>query len=105
VNFLVNRRMVFEHRRDKPWTAAGVRDFILVLVLLAANYGLVSILDALSMAALPAKILTEIALLAVSYVVQQRFLFSQRTAGTPAGEADNQTSDLSRGHHPGTLRR
>jgi putative flippase GtrA len=105
VNFLVNRRMVFEHGRDKPATATGVRYFSLALVLLAANYGVISILDALSMAALPAKILTEIALLAVSYVVQQRFLFSRRTASTAAGEADNQTLDLSRGHHPGTFRR
>jgi glycosyltransferase involved in cell wall biosynthesis len=105
VNFLVNRRMVFEHGRDKPATATGVRYFSLVLVLLAANYGLISILDALSVAALPAKILTEIALLAVSYVVQQRFLFSRRTASTAAGEADNQALDLSRGHRPGTLRR
>jgi glycosyltransferase involved in cell wall biosynthesis len=105
VNFLVNRRMVFEHGRDKTATATGVRYFSLAIVLLAANYGLISILDALSMAALPAKILAEIALLTVSYVVQQRFLFSRRTAGTAAGETDNQTLDLSRGHHPGTLRR
>jgi glycosyltransferase involved in cell wall biosynthesis len=105
VNFLVNRRMVFEHGRDKTATATGVRYFSLAIVLLAANYGLISILDALSMAALPAKVLAEIALLTVSYVVQQRFLFSRRTADTAAGETDNQTLDLSRGHHPGTLRR
>jgi glycosyltransferase involved in cell wall biosynthesis len=105
VNFVVNRRMVFTHGRDRTVAAAGVRYFGLVLVLLAANYGLISILDALSMAALPAKVLAEIALLTVSYVVQQRFLFSRRTADTAAGETDNQTLDLSRGHHPGTLRR
>jgi putative flippase GtrA len=96
---------VFTHGRDRTVAAAGVRYFGLVLVLLAANYGLISILDALSMAALPAKVLAEIALLTVSYVVQQRFLFSRRTADTAAGETDNQTLDLSRGHHPGTLRR
>jgi glycosyltransferase involved in cell wall biosynthesis len=105
VNFVVNRRMVFTHGRDRPVAAAGVRYFGLVLVLLPANYGLISILDALTMTALPAKILAEIALLTVSYVVQQRFLFSRRTADTAAGETDNQTLDLSRGHHPGTLRR
>jgi glycosyltransferase involved in cell wall biosynthesis len=105
VNFLVNRRMVFEHGRDKPATATGVRYFSLVLVLLAANYGLISILDALSMAALPAKILTEIALLAVSYVVQQRFLFSGRTGRSAAREAENQALGLGLGNHPGTVRR
>ena len=85
VNFLVNRRMVFEHGRDKPAAATGVRYFSLVLVLLAANYGLISALDALSMAALPAKILAEIALLTVSYVVQQRVLFAGTHADTAAG--------------------
>ncbi len=105
VNFLVNRRMVFEHGRDKPAAAAGLRYFSLVLVLLAANYGLISALDALSVAALPAKILAEIALLAVSYAVQQRYLFAGKTASTPGRNADNQALDLSRGHQPGTLRR
>jgi glycosyltransferase involved in cell wall biosynthesis len=105
VNFLVNRRVVFEHGRDRPAAAAGLRYFSLVVVLLAANYGLISALDALSMSALPAKILAEIALLAVSYSVQQRFLFARRTPRNSSREADNQTLDLSRGHHPGTLRR
>ncbi|MHA7291070.1 GtrA family protein [Arthrobacter sp. MDT3-24] len=105
VNFLVNRRVVFEHGRDRAATAAGVRYFGLVIVLLAVNYGLISALDALSVAALPAKILAEVALLAVSYVVQQRFLFSRRTARSAAREAANKTLDPSRGHHPGTLRR
>jgi glycosyltransferase involved in cell wall biosynthesis len=104
VNFLVNRRVVFEHGRDRPATAAGLRYFGLVLVLLAANYGLISALDALAVAALPAKILAEVALLSVSYVVQQRFLFSRRTARSAGREAQNQTLNPSR-HHPGTLRR
>jgi hypothetical protein len=96
---------VFEHGRDKPAAAAGLRYFSLVLVLLAANYGLVSALDALSVTALPAKILAEIVLLAVSYAVQQRYLFAGKTAGTSERNADIQSLDLSRGHHPGTLRR
>jgi putative flippase GtrA len=87
VNFLVNRRLVFEHARDKPAAATGARYFSLVLILLAANYGLVAALDALSVAALPAKILAEIALLAISYVVQQRFLFSRRAGTDAAREA------------------
>ncbi|HEY9355357.1 MAG TPA: bifunctional glycosyltransferase family 2/GtrA family protein [Arthrobacter sp.] len=89
VNFLVNRRVVFEHGRDRPAAAAGLRYFSLVIVLLAANYGLIYALDALSVAALPAKILAEIALLAVSYAVQQQFLFARKAdkgAGKTAGE-------------------
>ncbi|MCP9001775.1 bifunctional glycosyltransferase family 2/GtrA family protein [Pseudarthrobacter sp. RMG13] len=105
VNFLVNRCMVFQHGRDRPAAAAGLRYFGLVLVLLAANYGLISAVDSLSVAALPAKILAEIALLTVSYVVQQRFLFSRRTARRAGREAEDQALDPSRGHQPGTLRR
>lgn len=44
------------------------------------NYGIIYTLDALSVAALPAKVLAEIALLAVSYAVQQRFLFARKAA-------------------------
>lgn len=86
VNFLVNHRFVFRHGRDRPASATGVRYFSLVVVLLAANLGLISALDALSMPALPAKILAEIALLAVSYVVQQRFLFSKQAVKQPSKE-------------------
>lgn len=75
-----------------------------MIVLLAANYGLISALDALSVAPLPAKILAEIALLTVSFAVQQRFLFSRRTARSAAREAEDQALDPSRGHHPWTLR-
>ncbi|MCU1516448.1 MAG: dolichyl-phosphate beta-D-mannosyltransferase [Pseudarthrobacter sp.] len=105
VNFLVNRRVVFEHGRDRPAAAAGLRYFSLVIVLLAANYGLIYALDAFSVAALPAKILAEIALLAVSYVVQQRFLFAKNTDRKAGRKADNQALDLNAGHHPGTVRR
>jgi hypothetical protein len=62
-----------------------------VAVLLAANYGLLSVLGALSVAALPAKILTEIVLLTVSYAVQQRYLFSGNPTGPSRQSADDQT--------------
>jgi glycosyltransferase involved in cell wall biosynthesis len=80
VNFLVNRHIVFERGRDRPAGATGIRYFSLVAVLLAANFGLIWALEALSVAALPAKILAEIALLAVSYAVQQRYLFTGNAA-------------------------
>lgn len=83
VNFLVNRRVVFEHGRDRPAAAAGLRYFNLVIVLLAANYSMIYALDALSVAALPAKILAEITLLTASYAVQQRFLFPAEQPGAP----------------------
>lgn len=92
VNFLVNRRLVFNHGRDRPVSAAGLRYFSLVAVLLAANYGLLSVLGALSVAALPAKVLTEIVLLTVSYAMQQRYLFSANPVDLSRQTADDQTS-------------
>ena len=92
VNFAVNRRMVFRHGREKPAAQTGVRYFSLVLVLLAANFALIAAFEAVSLPPLAAKILAEIALLAVSYVVQQRYLFSRRTP-REAGKGARKTGD------------
>ncbi|WP_251039572.1 GtrA family protein [Arthrobacter sp. ISL-72] len=78
VNFAVNRRLVFRHGREKPAARTGARYFSLVVALLAANFGLIAALEALSLPALPAKVLAEAILLAVGYVVQQRYLFTQK---------------------------
>ncbi|MDQ0824227.1 putative flippase GtrA [Arthrobacter sp. B2I5] len=91
VNFLVNRRLVFEHGRDSSAGKAGVRYFSLVAVLLAANFGLVWALEAARVPALPAKVLAEAALLAVSFAVQQRFLFTRRTATGAPGSSRSRT--------------
>lgn len=79
-NYLINRRLVFEHGRDKPATATAARYFALAVSLLAANYALLTGLAGAGIPDLPAKLLTELALLGVSYSVQQRFLFA---AGAP----------------------
>jgi len=101
VNFAVNRRMVFRHGRDKPAARTGVRYFGLVVVLLAANFGLIAAVEAVSVPALPAKLLAEIALLAVSYVVQQRYLFSRTTASrTTAREVDAAAAGETSGERP-----
>lgn len=83
VNFMVNRSLVFRHGKDRPAHTTGVRYFALAAVLLAANYGLVLAFDAWGIQALPAKILVEVALLAVSFTVQHRFLFRPATALVP----------------------
>jgi putative flippase GtrA len=92
VNFAVNRRLVFRHGREKPAAQTGVGYFSLVLVLLAANFGLIAAFEAVSLSPLAAKILAEIALLAVSYVVQQRFLFA-KSAGKAAGNAADERAE------------
>ncbi|HKS00988.1 MAG TPA: GtrA family protein [Arthrobacter sp.] len=75
-NFLINRRLVFKHGRAKPAGTAAARYFLLALFLLAANYALVAAFAGAGVADLPAKLLTEMTLLAVSYAIQQRFLFA-----------------------------
>lgn len=88
VNFAVNRRLVFRHGRDRAAASTGARYFALVIALLAANVALMSALDSIAVPALPAKLMVEAALLAVSYSVQQRFLFTREPAAdagsTPA---------------------
>jgi glycosyltransferase involved in cell wall biosynthesis len=85
VNFLINRHLVFRHGREHKAGRTGMRYFALVIVLLGANLALMSALDQVAVAALPAKLLVEAALLAVSYSVQQRFLFTP--GHVPAGPA------------------
>ncbi|MDQ0689530.1 bifunctional glycosyltransferase family 2/GtrA family protein [Arthrobacter sp. W4I7] len=95
VNFLVNRNVVFEHGRDKPASAAVVRYFSLAAVLLAANFGVIWLLEAAGLPALPAKILAEVLLLAATFAAQQRWLFAGKTslgkAGSTSSEAPART--------------
>jgi glycosyltransferase involved in cell wall biosynthesis len=103
VNFLVNRHMVFRHGRERSATRTGARYFALVLTLLAVNLALMSALDGLAVAAVPAKLLVEAALLAVSYSVQQRFLFArERPAANRSAGRRRETDSYSR-HGPGTV--
>jgi glycosyltransferase involved in cell wall biosynthesis len=90
VNFLVNRNVVFEHGRDKPASAAGVRYFSLAALLLAANFGLIWLLEAAGLPALPAKILAEVLLLAASFAAQQRWLFAGKTSRGKAGSTSSE---------------
>ncbi|MDI2034672.1 bifunctional glycosyltransferase family 2/GtrA family protein [Paenarthrobacter nitroguajacolicus] len=78
VNFLVNRRLVFEHGKDRPLRSAATGYVALVLVLLLANYASIWALTSAAVPDLPAKILTEAGLLGVSYAVQHRFLFTRK---------------------------
>ena len=86
VNFLVNRHVVFEHGRQRPARSAGLRYFSLVAVLLAANVALIWALEAIAVPALAAKVLAEIMLLAISFSVQQRWLFARKQDRLPAVE-------------------
>ncbi|SCB99621.1 Glycosyltransferase involved in cell wall bisynthesis [Pseudarthrobacter enclensis] len=100
VNFLVNRHVVFRHGRDRPARAAGARYAGLAAVLLAANFCLLLALEAAGVQALPAKILAELALLAISFAVQHRWLFARKPgpAGGAADSADTAGKPSARAH-------
>lgn len=75
VNFTVNRRFVFG-AREVPLLGAALRYYALAAALLVANYlVLATFVERLGVALLPAKLLTEVVLFLVSYVVQRAHVF------------------------------
>lgn len=84
VNFAVNRRVVFDRERRRPVAPAAVRYAALVIVLLAANYGLLAGLTALGVPLLVSKLVTELVLVGLSYAVQSRFVFAAGRPPRPA---------------------
>jgi len=85
VNFLVNRRLVFDHGTEKSLRSAAAGYMALVVILLAANYSIMLALTSVAVPDLLAKLVTEMALLGVSYAVQQRFLFARKVDVPLAG--------------------
>jgi len=79
VNFTINKKVVFKSRGGTA--AAFLKYYALAAVILAANYGLMSLLvTVLGLNASIAKILVEVTLFIVNYVVQRRFVFKNRAA-------------------------
>ncbi|MGJ3192161.1 GtrA family protein [Paenarthrobacter sp. FR1] len=78
VNFMVNRRLVFEHGNDTSLRSAATGYVALVMVLLSANYGAMWALTSAAVPDVVAKVVTEVTLLGISYAVQQRFLFVRK---------------------------
>ena len=78
LNFLANHRYVFSRRDVLRRSAAGPYA-VLVVSLLAANYGILRLLTrTVDIGLVPAKLLTEATLFVVSYQLQRRFVFSAR---------------------------
>lgn len=78
VNFWINRQLVFAEGRSLPLRSTIIRYALLAIVLLVVNYELLTLLSAIGIPLLLAKILTEIILFLVSFSVQKRFLFRKR---------------------------
>ncbi len=80
-NFTVNRWYVFQ-ATDVPVARAGTRYAVLASVLLVLNYEMLTTLTALGVSVLVAKIVTEGALFAGSFVTQRLIVFARRWRGT-----------------------
>nr|WP_246406159.1 glycosyltransferase [Modestobacter versicolor] len=78
VNFAVNRSLVFAAPGARSVRAAAVRYASLAVVLLAGNYLLLAVLTRLGLGLLPAKVLTEVLLVAASYLGQRRSVYVRR---------------------------
>lgn len=89
VNFATNRRVVFEQGRQKRTIAAAVQYFALVLALLGLNYATLLWLQTVGLALLPAKLITELVLFAVSFAVQRRVVFRAPIRGGSAATTTN----------------
>jgi hypothetical protein len=64
-------------RRVRSRGAAAVRYGALVVVLLGANYALLAALTGAGLGLLPAKLVTEVVLVAVSYRTQRHLVFTR----------------------------
>lgn len=89
VNFAVNRSLVFDARHSR---GAAARYALLAATLLALNYLLLSGLTGLGVGLLPAKVLTELALVSTSFAAQRHFVFATR----PGLTGDAQVQPTSR---------
>lgn len=92
VNFTVNRRLVFDSARRVRTAGALRRYAVLATGLLAANYLLLSTLHGAGLALLPAKLVTELALVSGSFAAQRAYVFRD-PADAPTGIPTDLTAD------------
>ncbi len=77
VNFTANRLLVF-HAGHLPWWPPARRYIALAAVLLAANYALLWTLTQMGVPTMVAKVITEVSLFSISFVVQRLVVFARR---------------------------
>ena len=80
-NFTANRLFVF-NARHIPWQSAAKRYVALAALLLAANYGLLWAMTGLGVPTMVAKVVTEVTLFCISFVVQRLVVFARRRVRT-----------------------
>ncbi|SET21448.1 bifunctional glycosyltransferase family 2/GtrA family protein [Paenibacillus sp. NFR01] len=76
VNYGVNRRLVFDRQQTSGFAQSVSRYYTLAVLILALNYGLLSVLHTwLGLQLVPAKLLTEGLLFLSSFWVQRKFVY------------------------------
>ncbi|MDR7253159.1 putative flippase GtrA [Nocardioides sp. BE266] len=97
VNFVVNRRLVFDGEHRVRTGRAARRYAALATCLLGLNYLLLSGLTGLGLALLPAKVLTELALVSTSFAAQRAYVFRphRNLTGGAQGEPTPSTGPTS----------
>ncbi|GGD69929.1 bifunctional glycosyltransferase family 2/GtrA family protein [Microbacterium murale] len=80
LNFLINRRFVFQRRGRSDARHQAVRYVLLAVLLLASNIMWMEALTGFGMPLIAAKILTEAMLFLLSYQVQRQFVFEDFSA-------------------------
>lgn len=78
VNFTINRKYVFHH--EEPVIRSAVKYFALAAGILACNTILLMLLVKAGVNAFLAKIVTEILLFVISYLMQKRVVFRKKQA-------------------------
>lgn len=86
VNFAVNRRLVFRSDHGRPLRGAAMRYGALLVTMLAANWAVLTGLTDAGLALLPAKILTDISLFGLNFLLQRTIVFRTRPVA-PADQA------------------
>jgi len=93
VNFLLNRRLVFRAGTAGGIRCQALRYGALALVLLGASYLLILALTGLGVGLIPAKIVAEVTLFAVSYAVQRGVVFAGRHGRASAPDVATSAHD------------
>lgn len=78
VNYIVNRKMVFQSMASK-WRSA-VRFYLLVLLVMLGSYLLIRLFTELGMGAIAAKLLADGVMFLINYQIQQRMVFNDKAS-------------------------
>ncbi|RYC11410.1 GtrA family protein [Nocardioides zhouii] len=95
VNFAVNRQLVFDAGHRVRTRSAIGRYALLATGLLGLNYLLLSALSGAGVGLLPAKVVTELALVSTSFAAQRGFVFRAPAGltGSPQGQPTSPTGE------------